>query len=387
MWNNPTQDHHAEQTRGVVVDVTPRQLMIMTLLFRTLLLTLALSFAACGSGPENPAEAPETTKPVAAAASEPAPEVPQRKDEVAVAPPSAPTAPTPPVTNAATPDRDVVRTVDKPVIEGRDLPEPKETSTPPAPTPSTAPATAPTETPTPAPAPAPTGSPNAPAAAEAPKGVKVITPSHKQWDALLGQYVDSNGLVDYAGLKKNEAKLDAYLATLAKATPIDLWSHNEGLAYWINAYNAFTFKLILNNYPVGSITDLDGGAPWKVKWIKLGDKTYSLNNIEHDIIRPRYGDPRIHFAVVCAAKSCPPLLNKAFKPDMLNLQLDAVTRKFINNSNFNQVNGDVRVSKIFDWYKEDFGNLKDYLNQYLGQKIPTGKEIGFMDYDWSLNKQ
>lgn len=351
---------------------------------RFLLLLAAVSFISCSNNAGNQTEAPTpSTTSIASPTTEP---VQQDQEDVA-------TSPTPLGSTLAAPDREVIRTENSPTIKGGDLTEP-EGGKDNAPPPPIAPATAPepvTSQQQPSPQVVdetrPTTITDAPAVVEEQGVVVVNTPDHKQWDALLGQYVDANGLVNYAALKKNEAKLDAYLATLAENTPMDLWSHNEGLAYWINAYNAFTFKLILKNYPVGSITDLNGGDPWKVKWIELGGKTYSLNNIEHDIIRPRYKDARIHFAVVCAAKSCPPLLNKAFNPEILNLQLDVVTRRFINNSKYNQVNGDVRISKIFEWYQEDFGPIKDNLNRYLGQKIPEGKTIGYMTYDWSLNKQ
>ncbi len=160
------------------------------------------------------------------------------------------------------------------------------------------------------------------------------------------------------------------------------------MAFWINAYNANTIKLILKKYPVKSITDLDGGKPWDVKWIKIGSKTYSLNNIEHDIIRPRYKDARIHFAVNCAAASCPPLPNKAFTAANLNSLLESRTRSFVRNSKYNTINDDaVKVSKIFDWYGEDFGDLREYLNKYAATEIPEGTEIGFAEYDWALNKQ
>jgi hypothetical protein len=212
-------------------------------------------------------------------------------------------------------------------------------------------------------------------------------PNHAPFNSLLKTYINGSGRVDYAGLKKDEARLDAYLAILAKDAPDDSWSRNEGLAYWLNAYNAYTLKLILKNYPVKSITDLHGGKPWDVKWIDIDGKTYSLNNIEHDIIRPRYEDPRIHFAVVCAAASCPPLANYAFSAGSVNTQLDKLARNFINNNKFNQTKGDVKVSKIFDWYAEDFGDVRAYLNKYLASDIPEGAAIGYADYDWALNKQ
>jgi len=212
-------------------------------------------------------------------------------------------------------------------------------------------------------------------------------PDHSIFNSLLKTYVNGLGKVNYAGLKKNEAKLDAYLTLLAKDAPDGIWSRNEAKAYWLNAYNAFTLKLILKNHPVQKITDLHGGKPWDVKWIELDGKTYSLNQIEHDIIRPRYKDPRIHFAVVCAATSCPPLANAAFSAGIVNTQLDKLTRSFVNNKKFNQTEGDVKISKIFEWYAEDFGDVRTYLNKYLATDIPEGAEIGYAAYDWGLNKQ
>ena len=211
--------------------------------------------------------------------------------------------------------------------------------------------------------------------------------NHDVFNTLLSSYVSSSGKVNYKGLKGEESKLDAYLADLAKNAPAGDWSKNKALAYWINLYNAGTIKLILNNYPVASITDLEGGKPWDKVWIKSGSKTLSLNNIENDIIRPTFNEPRIHFAVNCAAKSCPSLLNKAFTADNLNTLLEQQTVKFINNPAFNAISADkVKVSKIFDWYGKDFGDLKAYLNKYSKVKIGSGTSIEFQEYDWALNE-
>lgn len=212
-------------------------------------------------------------------------------------------------------------------------------------------------------------------------------PSHAPWQAILKTYVDDKGRVNYTGLKQHEKALDAYLVTLAETKPNDEWTRNQRLAYWLNAYNAFTFKLILDNYPTASITKLHGGKPWDVKWIKLYGKTYSLNDIEHEIIRPRFKDPRIHFAVVCAAESCPPLANEAFNSRNLNGLLDTRARQFINNTAYNKTTGNPQISKIFEWYAGDFGDVKAYLNKYLEKPIPADAELGYMDYDWSLNEQ
>ena len=168
--------------------------------------------------------------------------------------------------------------------------------------------------------------------------------------------------------------------------PQSTWSKEEQLAYWINAYNAFTVKLILDNPSVKSIKDLHGGKPWDVKWIKIGTKTYSLNGIENDIIRPQFKEPRIHFAVNCAAKSCPPLLNKAWTAQNLNTNLEQQAKLFINNTKFNQITAnEVKVSRIFEWYSSDFGNLIDYLNKYSSVKINAKAKVTFIDYNWALN--
>ncbi|MFT6001199.1 MAG: hypothetical protein ACI81P_003668 [Neolewinella sp.] len=258
-----------------------------------------------------------------------------------------------------------------------------------------APAVEPVVSPTTAPVvdapPAPETPATAPAAVPTAEPVDVpqrpVTPTHDAWNTLLKQYVNSAGNVNYAAFKKDEAKLDIYLAELSGNSPTSDWTRREGMAYWINAYNAATIKLILRNWPLKSIMDLHGGKPWDVKWIELGGKTYSLNNIEHDILRPRYKDPRIHFAVNCAATSCPPIPNKAFTPSNLTSLMDARARAFIRNPAYNTIGETVAVSNIFDWYGEDFGDLREYLNKYATTPIPEGKEIGFKAYDWALNKQ
>ena len=211
------------------------------------------------------------------------------------------------------------------------------------------------------------------------------TISHDGFDKLLKQYVASNGMVDYKGLKANRAALDEYTALLAKAIPAGNWGKNESLAYWINAYNAFTLQLIINNYPLKSIINLDGGKPWDVKRITLAGKKYSLNNIENDIIRPQFKDPRIHFAVNCAAISCPPLANKAFTEDNIEALLNSRTTSFINSSANTITENKATVSKLFDWYKEDFGNVINFINKYSKTKLASKASIAYKDYDWMLN--
>ncbi|PHI20012.1 hypothetical protein CEQ90_09730 [Lewinellaceae bacterium SD302] len=218
------------------------------------------------------------------------------------------------------------------------------------------------------------------------KSTQAKYPSHAAWNNLLTSNVSSDGSVNYSGLKNREQKLDEYLETLKNSHPNATWPRNVSKAYWLNAYNAFTIKLILDNYPVNRITDLYGGKPWDVKWIELGSKKYSLNNIEHQVIRPTYNDPRIHFAVNCAAASCPPLHNKAFTANGLDATLTSLTKRFINNPAYNDIGSEEAVvSKIFEWYAEDFGDLQKYLNTYSTTQLEEKAKISFKEYNWSLN--
>jgi len=255
------------------------------------------------------------------------------------------------------------------------------TNATPSPTPSTKPAVIPRTIPESKVQNVPVGEPK--------KKVEAIAPialSHSALDQLLASNVSASGKVNYKGLQAKISELDAYLATLESAS-ISKLSRNEKLAFWINAYNAYTIKKILNNYPVSSITDLDGGKPWDVKWIKLDGKTLSLNNIENDIIRPQFKEPRIHFAVNCAAKSCPPLLNKAWTADNLEANFSKQSKAFINNALHNELSpSNCQISKIFEWYAVDFGDLVSFLNKYSSTVIDSGAKIGYKEYDWSLNE-
>ncbi|MBV6652323.1 MAG: DUF547 domain-containing protein [Mameliella sp.] len=212
------------------------------------------------------------------------------------------------------------------------------------------------------------------------------TPNHELWEEVLQAYVSDAGDVDYKKLSKNADGLNAYLEDLASHPPMDSWSRDEKLAYWINAYNAFTVKLIVDNYPVKSIMDLHDGKAWDVKWIKLGKQTYSLNQIEHEIIRPRFGEPRIHFAVNCAAKSCPPLLNHAWTAANLEQNLEQQTSNFINNEQHNKIGAKaLQLSQIFNWYGDDFSDVKAYVNKYTTVEVKSNAKVNFQEYNWALN--
>ncbi len=222
--------------------------------------------------------------------------------------------------------------------------------------------------------------------------------SHKQWTALLKKHVTDDGLVDYKGFAKDSGKLNDYLSVLSDNHPnADHWSKDQRLAYWINAYNAFTVQLVLRHYPVESIKDVVSGpnitfvnSPWDIKFIKIEGKAYDLNNIEHGIIRERFEEPRIHFAVNCASISCPKLPREAYTAAKLDQQLEAQAADFINDPSKNRISSDnIKISRIFKWFKGDFTenheSLQAYINQYTETKIDSDAEIEWMAYDWGLN--
>jgi hypothetical protein len=221
-------------------------------------------------------------------------------------------------------------------------------------------------------------------------------PSHKEWDKLLKKHVDASGMVNYKGFKSDKAALDAYLKILSDNAPKSSWSKNDEKAFWINAYNAYTVSLIVSKYPVKSIKDLGGkiykvNTPWDIKFITIGGKKYDLNNIEHGILRKKYDDPRIHFALVCAAMSCPKLQQEAYTGSDVDKQLDAAGKEFLNDKSKNKISASkADLSKYFSWYKGDFtknGSLSDFINKYSQTKINGDTKIGSLDYDWSLNEQ
>lgn len=212
-----------------------------------------------------------------------------------------------------------------------------------------------------------------------------ILVNHSEWDKLLKKYVDYDGKVDYKGFLQEKNKLNEYLNMLSKQVPINAWSGQEQLAYYINLYNAHTVNLILDNYPVKSIKDIH--RPWAKEIITIGNKELSLGALEHSILR-KMNEPRIHFAINCASNSCPKLLNEAFTAENLEEQLNTVTLGFINSANNTITPNKVTLSKIFNWYKDDFfnGDLIKYVNQYSESTIAPGLKIRYQKYDWNLNR-
>jgi len=221
---------------------------------------------------------------------------------------------------------------------------------------------------------------------------------HKLFDVLLSKYVDQDGSVNYKGFQNDSVIFNQYLDLLKENAPNnEKWNESEKLAYWINAYNAFTIELILKHYPLKSIKDIGASiqipfinTPWDIKFIKIGDEKFDLNNIEHGILRKDFDEPKIHFAIGCASLSCPNLRREAYIAEKLEGQLTEQARKFINDPSKNILEKDnVKISKIFSWFKGDFtkkSTLIDFLNKFSKETISPEAKISHMDYDWSLNE-
>jgi hypothetical protein len=241
---------------------------------------------------------------------------------------------------------------------------------------------------------------------------------HDAWTVLLKRHVvllrgGQASQLRYAGLQADRAALKAYLDSLSALPPeaFDRFTKPQQQAFLINAYNAFTVELILTRYPaLKSIKDLGGtfSSPWKTKWIPVLGGRLSLDDIEHSMLRRRgvYDDPRVHFAVNCASVGCPMLREEAFVGERLDAQLEQQAQRFMADRTRNRWNGQrqrLELSKIFDWYGEDFrlghrgiGSLKAFAARHadLLADAPADRErirsaavdVVFIDYDWSLNE-
>ena len=229
------------------------------------------------------------------------------------------------------------------------------------------------------------------AAFESTKTTKV---NHTTWTELLQNNVTATGKVNYKGFIREQAKLDNYLDLLSANPPGNNWTDAEKMAYWINAYNAFTVKLILDNYPLKSIKDIGDGlpminSPWDIKFFKIGGIDFDLNTIEHEILRKQFIEPRIHFAINCASFSCPRLRIEAFEASQLEEQLEDQARFFINNLAKNNISKQgTKLSNIFSWFESDFNkksSVKAYLKKYH-VAFNEQHELEYLDYIWTLNE-
>ncbi|MFT5289961.1 MAG: hypothetical protein ACI82F_002032 [Planctomycetota bacterium] len=231
--------------------------------------------------------------------------------------------------------------------------------------------------------------------------------THRRWNAILKLHVEGDRF-DYAALAKERGELDAYLGELSAVERADLesWAKPQRFAFWINAYNAFTILKVIDNLPLDSIRDLDKSfglnTVFEQEWIPLKAlhpsgklKRMSLNDIEHTILRERFKDARIHAAVNCASISCPPLLGEAFVPDRLDAQLSSQMRAFVADrvrNTFNRDDNSVRLSKIFDWFADDFkrdtDSVRDYLVRFASEadaEFLREAKLKYASYDWDLN--
>jgi len=222
---------------------------------------------------------------------------------------------------------------------------------------------------------------------------------HKLWNETLAKYLDAKGMVKYRALKADakDARhaFTRYLKELENVprATYDGWNAGQQQAFLINAYNAFTVRLILDNYPVKSIKKIGGlfTKPWSVKFFKLlGGEIQALDPIEHEWLRPKFKDYRIHAAVNCASYSCPPLRRTAFTAAGLSIQLDEQMKIWLSDPERNQLGGEpLKLSKIFDWYGKDFeqwgGGVLKVVAKHAPQP-PAGKNIKFLDYNWDLNE-
>lgn len=224
---------------------------------------------------------------------------------------------------------------------------------------------------------------------------------HGSFNAILNEYVEG-GYFDYEAFMEDRSArdgLDQYLSEMSRVKT-DKLNRDEELAYWMNLYNASTIQLIEKNYPVESINDLGGWltSPFEKEFIETQRGTISLDAVEHEIIRPTFDEPRIHFALVCAAKSCPPLRNEAYVADQLDDQLEDQTKEFLSSekNNFILKNRrlNMKISSIFHWYGEDFGGeagIAQYVAEYLPEKkakpiLNDNYTIEYLDYNWELNQ-
>lgn len=206
-------------------------------------------------------------------------------------------------------------------------------------------------------------------------------------DDFFQKYTE-NGKVKYAEIQQNPKVLNELLA-VAKKARISPDNEAEFKAFWINAYNLAAINGIVQQYPVASPMDIDGFFD-KI-FHSLAGKSLTLDNIEHDVLFMNFPEEeRFHFVLVCAAKGCPPLLSRAYRPETLESQLQSQTEKTLNDPAFVKVQGDkVLFSEIMKWYEDDFkkegGSLIEYTNQYRKTPLPAEFEVGFFKYDWGVN--
>ena len=225
---------------------------------------------------------------------------------------------------------------------------------------------------------------------------------YRLWARVLETYVDDNGRVDYAGLKAHRQLLDDFIEQQLEPVEISALADTEQKAFWINAYNALTLRLIVDHYPLrfGGIRTINWGRPWSIK-MRVANQSLTLGQIEHEILRKwDPPDPRIHFAINCASGGCPKLPKTPFLPETLEEQLQRETLRFINDPEKVRLDRSKNIlyhSAIFSWFDEDFlaesPDLLQYIQKYLNeedqayiQARPADIRLKKLKYDWSLNQ-
>ena len=221
---------------------------------------------------------------------------------------------------------------------------------------------------------------------------------HSLLTTVLGRYVTTDGLVRYEALRKDPADLDRYIQQL-REVQFDPLQRNEKLALLINAYNAFTLRLILDQEPtVQSIKEIPKTDRWDAKRWHIGSLLLSLDQIEHEYLRPRFKEPRIHFAINCASISCPPLRQEAYEADRIEAQLEEQTRALHADPAWVRIDPSgqtLDLTRLYLWFEGDFeqgaGSVLNFIARYhpkLAAELQAGRtpSIHWLEYDWSLNQ-
>lgn len=213
--------------------------------------------------------------------------------------------------------------------------------------------------------------------------------NYQFYEDFLTKYVSVDGYVDYDAIYQNQVDLNTVIKRFESLHTLKDWSTNQKLSHWINVYNVYSIKLIVDNFPINSIKDITGS--FDLRFIPFEKQYISLNHIEKEILSTTL-DERIHFAINCASISCPNINRVPFYADTIENQLEIAAKQFINNSMKNGISKkEVKLSKIFDWFAADFlknnTSIIAYINKYADTKIKDNAEITYLDYNWSLNSQ
>lgn len=213
--------------------------------------------------------------------------------------------------------------------------------------------------------------------------------NYQFYEDFLTKYVSQDGYVDYDAIYENQTDLETVIKRFENLRTLDDWSTNQQLSHWINVYNVYSIKLIVDNFPINSIKDIRGS--FDLRFIPHNKQYISLNFIEKEMLSKTL-DERVHFAINCASISCPNINRIPFYADTIETQLEVAATQFINNTMKNDISRrEVKLSKIFDWFAADFlknnQSIIAYINKYSNTKIKDNAEIIFLEYNWSLNSQ